>query len=168
MKVESIALSRKKGTRKIPVDAAEVVVEHGLKGDAHSGSWHRQVSLLAAEEIENARQQGLKVGFGDFAENIATRGIDWTTLPPGTQVAIGADVRLQITQIGKKCEKPCAIFYQAGDCIMPRKGVFARVLAGGFITVEDTVSIISTDDKRIEGSLQFESAPALDVLHIKE
>lgn len=144
MKVESIALSRKKGTRKTPVDAAEVVVEHGLKGDAHSGSWHRQVSLLAAEEIENARQQGLKVGFGDFAENIATRGIDWTTLPPGTQVAIGADVRLQITQIGKKCEKPCAIFFQAGDCIMPRKGVFARVLAGGFITVEDAVSIIST------------------------
>lgn len=168
MKVESIALSRKKGTRKTPVYNAEVIVEHGLMGDAHGGSWHRQVSLLAAEEIENVRQQGLTVGFGDFAENIATSGIDWTTLPLGTKVAIGTDVRLEITQIGKKCEKPCAIFYQAGDCIMPRKGVFARVLAGGVIKVEDAVQIISSEGKRIERSFQLESTPALDVLNIKE
>jgi MOSC domain-containing protein YiiM len=143
MKIVSIAVSRKKGTRKQLVDRATVVENHGLAGDAHAGGWHRQVSFLAAESIQAAKQRGLTVDFGDFAENIATTGIDWKQLPVGTRVRLGASVLVEITQIGKTCHKPCAIFYQAGDCIMPREGVFGRVLEGGEIHCGDTVALIS-------------------------
>lgn len=143
MKIVSIAVSRKKGTRKQLVDRATVVENHGLASDAHAGDWHRQVSFLAAESIQAARNSGLRVDFGDFAENIATEGIDWKTLPIGTRVRLGASVRVEITQIGKTCHKPCAIYYQAGDCIMPREGVFARVLAGGEIRPGDPIALES-------------------------
>lgn len=142
MKVESIAISTKKGTRKTIVDKAEVVENHGLKDDAHAGDWHRQVSFLASESIKKAAASGLKVGFGDFAENIATSGIDWLSVPVGRRLRIGDDVEVEITQIGKECHKKCAIYYQAGDCIMPREGIFARVLSGGTIHRGDSIEWI--------------------------
>ncbi len=142
MKIVSIAISKKKGTPKTPVDEAYLVKEHGLEGDAHSGPWHRQVSLLASESIDQANLQGLNVGFGDFAENIATVGVDWKTLPIGTRARLGAQVLLEITQIGKECHNRCAIYYKAGDCIMPREGVFARVLEEGPIRCGDPIEIL--------------------------
>jgi len=142
MKIVSIAVSRKKGTQKTPVEEAYLSKDHGLEGDAHAGPWHRQVSLLASESIEEARRRGLDVGFGDFAENIATTGIDWKKLPIGTRVRLGEKVMIEITQIGKECLNRCAIYYKAGDCIMPREGVFARVLTEGPIKCGDSIEIM--------------------------
>lgn len=142
MKIVSIATSTKKGTRKTIVESAKLVVEHGLEGDAHAGKWHRQVSFLASESINGAKDKGLDVTFGDFAENIATVGIDWVNLPLGTQVKLGQKAVVEVTQIGKECHNKCAIYYQAGDCIMPREGVFGRVLQGGSIHRGDPVEII--------------------------
>ncbi len=141
MKIESIAISRKKGTRKTPVDEAQLLQNHGIKDDAHAGSWHRQVSFLSSENIEKARSRGLDVSFGDFAENIATRGIDWKNIPVGTKVQIGESALLEITQIGKECHNKCAIYYKAGDCIMPKEGVFARVIESGEIRCGDDVKL---------------------------
>jgi len=118
-----------------------VLKDHGIEGDAHAGPWHRQVSFLAAESIERARGQGLEVDFGDFAENIATYGINWLNIPIGTKVQLGESVRIEITQIGKVCHQKCAIYYQAGDCIMPKEGIFGRVLEGGTIRCGDAVTI---------------------------
>ena len=140
MKIISIAVSKKKGTRKEPVEEAVLTAEHGLQGDAHAGPWHRQVSFLAMEGIEKAKAAGLSVGFGDFAENIATEGIDWPAIPVGSRFRLGESVVVEITQIGKECHKKCAIYYQAGDCIMPREGVFARVIEGGRIRCGDLIS----------------------------
>jgi len=145
MKIVSIALSRKKGTRKVPVNTAQVLAKHGLKGDAHAGTWHRQISFLASESINKTRAKGLDVDFGDFAENIATEGIDWPTLAIGTRVKLGPQVEVEISQIGKECHKKCAIYYQAGDCIMPREGVFARVIQGGQIACGDTIAVLEAD-----------------------
>ncbi len=142
MKIVSIAVSRKKGTRKQCVDSVELINDHGLKSDAHSGPWHRQVSFLAAESIERARDSGLDVEFGSFAENIATEGIDWVTVPVGTRFKLGQTALVEITQIGKECKNKCAIYYQAGDCIMPREGVFARVINGGVIRTGDTIKCL--------------------------
>lgn len=141
MKIVSIAASKKKGTRKTTVDEAFLKKEHGLEGDAHAGTWHRQVSFLASEEIDKARQKGLEVTFGDFAENIATTGIDWKNIPVGTRVRLGNEALVEITQIGKECHTRCAIYYKAGDCIMPREGVFARVLKEGKIKCGDPIRI---------------------------
>ena len=141
MKIVSIATSRKKGTRKTTVDAAVLLRDYGLKDDAHAGDWHRQVSLLANESIDKARQMGLEVTFGDFAENIATSGVDLPNLPVGTRLKLGNTVVLEISQIGKECHKKCAIYYQAGDCIMPREGVFAKVIEGGAIACNDRIEI---------------------------
>lgn len=143
MKIVSIAVSRKKGTRKNLVDRVNVIENHGLEGDAHAGVWHRQVSFLASESIQGAREKGLDVDFGDFAENVATEGIDWKHLPVGTRVKLGTTVVVEVSQIGKTCHKPCAIFYQAGDCIMPREGVFARVLKGGEIACGDRIELMT-------------------------
>ena len=142
MKIVSIAISKKKGTPKTPVDEAFISKDHGLEGDAHAGKWHRQVSFLSSESIEGAKEQGLDVTFGDFAENIASEGIDWKTLPVGTHVRLGGQVLVEITQIGKECHNKCAIYYKAGDCIMPREGVFARVLEEGKIRRGDEIKII--------------------------
>jgi MOSC domain-containing protein YiiM len=144
MKIVSIAVSKKKGTRKVPVDSVQIIEDHGIDEDAHAGSWHRQVSFLASESIEESRSRGLNVTFGDFAENIATEGVDWKTVPVGTRLKLGDSVIVEITQIGKECHKKCAIYYQAGDCIMPREGVFARVLKGGAIRSGDPIEFINS------------------------
>ena len=140
-RIVSLAVSKKKGTRKTPVQEAFISKDHGLEGDAHAGKWHRQVSFLSCESIDEARHQGLEVTFGDFAENIATTGIDWKTLPLGTRVRLGDTVLVEITQIGKECHNKCAIYYKAGDCIMPREGVFARVLKEGKIQCGDSIQV---------------------------
>ncbi len=110
MEIVSIALSKKKGTRKVVVERANILPDHGLEGDAHAGPWHRQVSFLAAESIDGAREKGLDVAFGDFAENIATTGVDWPSLPVGSRVKLGDSVEVEISQIGKECHKKCAIY----------------------------------------------------------
>ena len=135
MKIVSIAVSRKKGVTKTCADQAELIENHGIQGDAHAGDWHRQVSFLAAEQIQSASDAGpTPLNFGDFAENVATTGVDWKSLPVGQQVRLGETARVEITQIGKECHKKCAIFYRTGDCIMPKEGVFAKILVGGTIT----------------------------------
>ena len=140
MKIRSISVSKAKGTRKKPVEQVLLLTEHGIQGDAHAGAWHRQVSFLAVESIEKAKAAGLSVGFGDFAENVATEGVDWVHMPVGARFRLGKSVVVEITQIGKECLKKCAIFYQAGDCIMPREGVFARVIEGGIIRCGDEIA----------------------------
>jgi len=145
MKIESISISKNKGTRKTNIQEAILVADHGLEGDAHAGPWHRQVSFLASESIEKARNQGLDVTFGDFAENIATSDIDWQEISIGTRLGLGDSSLVEITQIGKECHKRCAIFYQAGDCIMPKQGVFASVLKGGKIRRGDMIKIITEE-----------------------
>ena len=142
MKIVSIAMSNKKGTRKTTMDNAMLIQDHGLEGDAHAGPWHRQVSFLASESIERSQKQGLNVTFGDFAENIATQGIDWLKVPVGTKVRLGDDALVEITQIGKECHNKCAIYYQAGDCIMPKEGIFSRVLQGGKISCGDEITLL--------------------------
>ncbi len=142
MKIVSIAISKNKGTRKSLVDEALLIEDHGVEGDAHAGPWHRQVSFLAAESIEKARDQGLDVTFGDFAENIATSGIDWQEMPVGTRVRLGDTALVEIAQIGKECHNRCAIYYMAGDCIMPKEGIFARVLKGGKIQSGDEIHVV--------------------------
>lgn len=142
MKIVSLSTSKKKGTQKTAVQEAVLIKEHGVEGDAHAGDWHRQISFLASESIERVRRQGLDVTFGDFAENIATEGIDWLSVPIGTRLKLGETALVEITQIGKVCHKKCAIYYKAGDCIMPKEGIFARVLEGGIIHCGDSIRIL--------------------------
>lgn len=142
-RVVSINISDKKGVRKRPVQTARVEENFGIVGDAHaSGSWHRQVSLLAIESIERMRLRGLDVGPGDFAENITTEGIDLLRLPVGTLLSIG-EVLTEVTEIGKECHTKCAIYRQAGDCVMPREGIFVKVLKGGTLKVGDEIKAIN-------------------------
>jgi MOSC domain-containing protein YiiM len=129
-KVVAVNISRNKGEQKAPVATVELRKDFGIVGDAHAGDWHRQVSLLAEESIDKMRRLGLDVDPGAFAENITTRGVDLVTLPIGTRVALG-DVQVEVTQIGKECHNRCAIYHQAGDCVMPKEGIFAKVLSGG-------------------------------------
>lgn len=140
--IVSIAVSKKKGTRKKIVSSVTVLENHGIENDAHAGEWHRQISFLSSESIELAKSEGLDVGYGDFAENFATRGIEWKLIPVGTKVKLGSSVEVEITQIGKECHNKCAIYYQAGDCIMPKEGIFARVLTGGEVFEGDSVTIL--------------------------
>ena len=139
--VIAVCISVNKGERKTPVAQVELREEHGIVGDAHAGEWHRQVSLLAQESIEKMRALGLDVDCGDFAENITTRGIDLPALPIGTRLTVG-DVLIEVTQIGKECHTRCAIFYQAGDCVMPKEGIFARVLRGGMVKPGDRIELL--------------------------
>ena len=128
--VLAVCISKNKGERKTPVPSVELVPDHGIAGDAHAGDGHRQISLLAQESIDKMRAMGLNVSAGDFAENITTSGIDLISLPVGSRLLLGSTT-LEVTQIGKECHKRCAIYYQAGDCVMPKEGIFARVLKGG-------------------------------------
>jgi len=141
--VVAVCISEAKGQRKTPVTAVELVENHGIAGDAHAGEWHRQVSLLATESIAKMRAMGLDVDSGDFAENITTRGIDLVSLPIGTRLAVG-DAVIEVTQIGKECHTRCAIYHQAGDCVMPREGIFAKVLRGGTVAVGAPIRRIET------------------------
>lgn len=137
--VVAVCISRHKGERKTPVARVELRENHGIVGDAHAGEWHRQVSLLARESIDKMRALGLDVDNGDFAENITTVGIDLPALPVGTRLAVG-ETLLEVTQIGKECHTRCAIYQQAGDCVMPKEGIFARVLRGGPVQPGDPVA----------------------------
>ena len=139
--VIAVCVSPDKGQRKTPVASVLVQENHGIAGDAHAGDWHRQVSLLAQESIDKMRALGLDVTTGDFAENITTSGIDLVSLPVGSRLQVGQTV-LEVTQIGKECHQRCAIYHQAGDCVMPKEGIFARVVTGGTIRPVDTVSRI--------------------------
>ncbi|HWJ03257.1 MAG TPA: MOSC domain-containing protein, partial [Verrucomicrobiae bacterium] len=130
-KIIAVCTSKNKGERKKNIGEGKLVANHGLEGDGHAGDWHRQVSLLAIESIDKMRQKGLNVNPGDFAENLTTEGIVLVDLPVGTKVKIGAEAVGEVTQIGKVCHDRCAIYYQAGDCVMPKEGIFIKVLNGG-------------------------------------
>lgn len=139
VKIVAIAVSKKKGTIKRTIKTAQLVKDHGIKDDAHAGKWHRQISFLAIESIEKAITKDFRPKFGDFAENIATKGIDWKNQPVGQKFKLGEHVLVEITQIGKECHQKCAVFYRTGDCIMPKEGVFAKVLEGGTIKTGDMI-----------------------------
>ena len=139
--VLAVCISENKGERKKPVAAVELRENHGIVGDGHAGDWHRQVSLLAQESIDKMRALGLDVNAGDFAENITTSGIVLVTLPIGSRLQIG-ETLLEVTQIGKECHTRCAIFYQAGDCVMPKEGIFAKVITGGVIKPGDEINTV--------------------------
>jgi MOSC domain-containing protein YiiM len=136
-----VNVSPGKGERKKPVERAVLRENHGIEGDGHAGPWHRQVSLLAQESIDKMTAKGLDVSAGDFAENLTTAGIDLTALPLGTRLEVGPSL-LEVTQIGKVCHDRCAIFYQAGDCVMPREGIFVRVLRGGELSAGQAVRVV--------------------------
>ncbi len=138
--VIAVCTSPAKGTQKTNVGSAQFQVDWGIVGDAHAGNWHRQVSLLSWDKIEQFRRRGAEVRDGDFGENLVVSGIDFRTLPIGTKFRCN-DVVLELTQIGKECHHGCQIFQKMGDCIMPREGVFARVLSGGTISVGDTLTV---------------------------
>lgn len=139
-RVVAICTSVKKGTKKKEVKEIELVEDFGLKGDAHGGKWHRQVSLLAKEEIDSFNKKGGKVVYGDFGENLVTEGIDLASLSVGDKVIIG-EVLIEITQLGKKCHDKCEIFYSVGECIMPTKGIFGKVLKGGAISLGEKIEL---------------------------
>lgn len=139
--VIAVCISKNKGERKTPVERVQLRENHGIIGDAHAGEWHRQVSLLACESIDKMRRLGLNVDPGDFAENITTSGIDLTVLPIGSLLQVG-ETKLEVTQIGKECHTRCAIYHQAGDCVMPKEGIFARVLQGGVVTPGDSIVLL--------------------------
>jgi MOSC domain-containing protein YiiM len=147
-RVVSVNISGKKGIRKKPVEEVVLKTEFGIEGDAHASSeWHRQVSLLALESIQKMREKGLDVSPGDFAENITTEGIDLVSLPVGAIMNIGDDVTAEVSQIGKECHTRCAIYYQAGDCVMPKEGIFIRVLKGGKVRKGDNISVVSRKNR---------------------
>lgn len=138
--IVSLNISIAKGTGKNPVDEVTVRPDHGIEQDAHAGDWHRQISLLAMESIERMNQQGHDLKPGSFAENITTRGLDLPSLPIGTRLVSG-EVELEITQIGKKCHAKCNIHKLTGDCIMPKEGVFAKVVKGGALSANAMIAI---------------------------
>lgn len=169
--VKAVCISEKKGTQKHPVPQGEFVEDLGIAGDAHAGKWHRQVSLLSLEKIEEFRRRGAQVEFGDFGENLVVEGFDFASLPVGCVLSCG-EVQLEVTQIGKECHAHCAIFQQTGDCIMPREGVFAKVLKGGVIRPGDSmeiigqnqrfrVGVVTVSDKGAAGLRQDESGPLI-------
>ncbi|MBI4371141.1 MAG: MOSC domain-containing protein [Elusimicrobia bacterium] len=139
----AVCVSARKGIRKKNVEQAMFLENFGIEGDAHAGNWHRQVSLLAWESIEKMRAKGLQVNVGSFAENVTTRGIDLVSLPIGSRIRIGSDVVFEVTQIGKECHARCAIYALAGDCVMPKEGIFARVIQGGMVKAGDGIAPLS-------------------------
>jgi len=142
-RIKAISVSKERGTKKVNVPEAELRADFGIIGDAHSGNWHRQVSLLAVESIDKMVAKGAKVSPGDFAENITTEGIDLLKLSVGNKLKLGESTELEVTQFGKKCHSRCEIFEQVGDCIMPREGVFARVTRAGAISVGGVIEVIN-------------------------
>jgi len=145
-KIKAISISKERGTRKYNVPAAELKVDFGIAGDAHAGNWHRQVSLLAEESIEKMKAKGATVAAGDFAENITTEGIDLYALSLGCRLRLGPDAEVEITQFGKKCHHDCEIFQQIGDCVMPREGIFAKVIKPGRIKPGNTIEVLNSND----------------------
>ncbi len=137
----AVCLSTRKGTRKSPVQSAELVEDHGIRGDAHAGAKKRQVSLLCMDSIEKMRRKGADVGPGDFAENLTVDGLEPDDFPLGVRVRLERGPVLEITQIGKKCHSECEIARQVGDCVMPREGLFARVQRGGAVLPGDWIEV---------------------------
>ncbi len=168
--IKAVCISEKKGTAKRNVGTSAVIENHGLEHDAHAGNWHRQVSLLSYEAVEAFRARGADVADGAFGENLLVEGFDFKTYPVGT-VFVCNEVVLEITQIGKQCHSECEIFHQVGDCIMPREGVFARVLHGGTVSVGDALvvrekprfraGVITASDKGSRGEREDLSGPAV-------
>ena len=142
-KIIAVSRSKQKGTKKTNVSEGVLKQNYGLVGDAHANcDTHRQVSLLAVESIDKIRSPGFDVVPGDFAENLTTEGIDLLSLPIGTHICIGEGVVLELTQIGKECHSGCAIYQQIGKCIMPKEGLFAKVIKGGLVKAGDTVTVL--------------------------
>ena len=141
-RIIAVCKSKKKGTRKENMNEGYIHQDHGLDGDAHADCQsHRQVSLMAIESINKMRNLGLDVGPGDFAENLTTEGIDLVSLPVGTELSVGKEVNLEVTQIGKECHTKCAIYRQLGQCIMPEEGVFTKVIRGGVVKAGDEIRV---------------------------
>lgn len=141
--IKAISISKRKGIPKSNIKTAELIADHGIKGDVHAGNWHRQISILALESIEKMRAEGLpKLRPGAFAENITTEMINVASLEVGTKLRIGAEAELEITQIGKECHSKCAIYYHAGKCVMPTEGIFGKVIKSGTINVNDRIELI--------------------------
>ncbi|HIQ01341.1 MAG TPA: MOSC domain-containing protein [Anaerolineales bacterium] len=154
-KVVAVCVSKRKGVVKKNVGHAVLRVDWGIEGDAHAGPWHRQVSLLAWESIEKMRAQGLNVRAGSFAENITTQGLELHTLPVGTRMRLGSAL-VEVTQIGKLCHTKCAIFQKVGDCVMPREGIFVRVVEPGEVVVGDEIEVLleaPSPGKRVSGTV---------------
>ena len=171
--IKALCISKKRGTQKTCIPAAKLKVDWGILGDAHAGNWHRQVSLLSFEKIEAFRAKGANVEFGAFGENIVVDGFDLRALPVGTLLGCG-DILLEVTQIGKECHSHCAIYHAVGDCIMPREGIFTRVLKGGDIHVGDELvlvprqgkfpyqaAVITLSDKGSKGEREDKSGPVI-------
>jgi MOSC domain-containing protein YiiM len=142
-KIVAVSISKKKGEKKTNIAEAQLIPDHGMADDAHAGGWHRQISLLDTQSIQRIRNKGLDVDPGDFAENITTQGIRLWELPIGTQLQLGQHVMVEVTQIGKTCHNRCAIFHQVGDCVMPKEGIFSKVIIGGIIRPGDTITVLS-------------------------
>ncbi len=172
-RILAICISEKRGTAKFEISEAEIKVDWGIVGDAHGGNWHRQISLLSFEKIEDFRTRGANVDFGAFGENLVVEGFDLRALPVGTRFLIG-EAELELTQIGKECHSHCAIYHAVGDCIMPREGVFTKVIKGGHIKVGDeitmippradrpfTAAVITLSDKGVRGEREDKSGPLL-------
>ncbi len=140
-KVLAVNISQNKGEKKSNIGCGKFVENLGLENDAHAEAGIRQVSLLSKESIDKIREKGLDVNHGDFAENLTIEGIDLTKLPIGTKLKVGSEVLLEVSQIGKVCHNRCNIFYTVGDCVMPKEGIFAKVLVGGTIKVDDHVEV---------------------------
>lgn len=174
-KVRAICISEKRGTQKQPVEnGANFIEDWGIEKDAHAGKWHRQVSLLDYEEIEAFKTKGADVQAGAFGENVIVEGFDLKNLTVGTRLTLGNEVLLELTQIGKECHNHCTIYRTMGDCIMPREGVFARVIKGGFVKPGDEVSVtdpaperpftaavITLSDKGAAGEREDKSGPEI-------
>jgi MOSC domain-containing protein YiiM len=143
MKIVAVSISDRKGIPKSNISKGLLIEEFGLSGDAHGGPWHRQLSLLAMESIQKMKDLGLNVHPGSFAENITTEGIVLPELPIGTRLRLGSEALVEVTQIGKECHDRCAIYRLAGDCVMPREGIFVRILKGGSIKAGDPIEILN-------------------------
>lgn len=171
--IKAICISERRGTQKKEIPEAQILEDWGIEGDAHGGKWHRQISLLAVEKIEEFRAKGAEIDYGAFGENLIIEGYDLRALPVGTRFRIG-EVLLELTQIGKECHSHCEIYKKMGDCIMPREGVFTEVLHGGHIQKGDqiemippepdrpfTAAVITLSDKGFAGEREDKSGPLI-------
>ena len=178
--IKAICISEIRGIQKTEIEEADIQVDWGIVGDAHGGKWHRQISLLGFEKIEEFRERGAEVDFGAFGENLVIEGFDFRKLPVGTRFQIG-EVLLELTQIGKECHSHCQIYHKMGDCIMPREGVFTEVLKGGHIKKGDTVemiepekdrpftvAVVTLSDKGFAGEREDKSGPLIEEMVTKE
>ncbi|MCI8292133.1 MAG: MOSC domain-containing protein [Hespellia sp.] len=179
-RIAAICISRERGTQKEEVQSVVLKEDWGIEGDAHAGNWHRQVSLLSLEKIEQFRKSGAQVDFGAFGENLVVEGFDFRMLPVGSRLLVN-EVVFELTQIGKECHRHCAIYQKMGDCIMPREGVFAKVVKGGHIHVGDeialllpdtdrpfTAAVITLSDKGFAGEREDKSGPLIREMLLQE